>query len=662
MYLKHLRFQHYGPIEMIDLALPFDSAGKPIPLVLVGVNGSGKSIVLSTILDALVTMRSSLFNESKDTRTGKLFKPLTHRIRAFGTAQLSSAECDFDCSKGTVTFTEIAAESNPDGTHTLPESVSVIPNFEHQRFGQTGLSKSLSVPAELYRTDMTSDVVAYYPAGRAERPSWIGVHTPISFETSALYIDEAKYPVWRSHVLPEIERWVLDVVLDAELYDREPLEINGTKHPFIYMPVVGRNRRMITHLNNILGRIISQGNPSFQSARVAISERRAGARSVQLRAKRNDGEEVLLANQLSDLSTGELMVFCMFADIVRIAELQGWDRNELKSINGIVLIDEVDLHLHIKLQKSLLPDLIAMMPGVQFIMSTHSPFLALGFAETSINIICMPEGVNIHPSEFSEFNDAYEIFITQNERFKDEYAALRKAMDESGRPLIVTEGKTDWQHLKMALFRLKQKGEFLDLDVSFHQSDSDMGSGELKKLFDSIVRLQPVRPLICMFDRDEERYVKEFAGNDDGCLVRGTVAGACLAVPKHRTETPSICIEHCYTDVALSTAITGTDKRLRFMHEIGFEQDRKTAFLRPTPKGPDIKIFDGCVGNLGYEDGSRKGELAITKNSFLTEIVLSQEGESFDLEGFRPTFELLRSIVGRVKSQPAKIVGGISGL
>lgn len=42
---------------------------------------------------------------------------------------------------------------------------------------------------------------------------------------------------------------------------------------------------------------------------------------------------------------------------------------------GIVIIDEIDVHLHISLQKKVLPFLIKAFPRVQFIVSTHSPFV-----------------------------------------------------------------------------------------------------------------------------------------------------------------------------------------------------------------------------------------------------------------------------------------------
>lgn len=44
-------------------------------------------------------------------------------------------------------------------------------------------------------------------------------------------------------------------------------------------------------------------------------------------------------------------------------------------IPGIVLIDEIETHLHVKLQKLVLPILTTFFPNIQFIVSTHSPFV-----------------------------------------------------------------------------------------------------------------------------------------------------------------------------------------------------------------------------------------------------------------------------------------------
>lgn len=42
---------------------------------------------------------------------------------------------------------------------------------------------------------------------------------------------------------------------------------------------------------------------------------------------------------------------------------------------GIVLIDEVETHLHLSMQKEIMPILTTVFPNIQFIVSTHSPFV-----------------------------------------------------------------------------------------------------------------------------------------------------------------------------------------------------------------------------------------------------------------------------------------------
>jgi len=44
-------------------------------------------------------------------------------------------------------------------------------------------------------------------------------------------------------------------------------------------------------------------------------------------------------------------------------------------VEGIVLIDEVETHLHVEMQKNIMPLLTSFFPNIQFIVTTHSPFV-----------------------------------------------------------------------------------------------------------------------------------------------------------------------------------------------------------------------------------------------------------------------------------------------
>ena len=74
------------------------------------------------------------------------------------------------------------------------------------------------------------------------------------------------------------------------------------------------------------------------------------------------------------LSSGYAAILDIVVDLIIRMEKQ---TNKIFdfSIPGIVLIDEIDTHLHLALQKKILELLITIFPNVQFIVSTHSPFI-----------------------------------------------------------------------------------------------------------------------------------------------------------------------------------------------------------------------------------------------------------------------------------------------
>lgn len=77
----------------------------------------------------------------------------------------------------------------------------------------------------------------------------------------------------------------------------------------------------------------------------------------------------LVDNQLSDGFSAVLQIVVEL--LLRMEAVTAGSYN----IPGIVLIDEIETHLHIKLQKAILPFLTDFFPNIQFIVTTHSPFV-----------------------------------------------------------------------------------------------------------------------------------------------------------------------------------------------------------------------------------------------------------------------------------------------
>jgi len=82
------------------------------------------------------------------------------------------------------------------------------------------------------------------------------------------------------------------------------------------------------------------------------------------------GETPLNINQLS---SGEKMLMALVADLAcRLVIANPHRENPLMGY-GIVLIDEIDLHLHPRRQRLVIPQLQQIFPNCQFIVTTHSP-------------------------------------------------------------------------------------------------------------------------------------------------------------------------------------------------------------------------------------------------------------------------------------------------
>ncbi|MFT4927364.1 MAG: putative ATP-binding protein involved in virulence, partial [Phenylobacterium sp.] len=99
--------------------------------------------------------------------------------------------------------------------------------------------------------------------------------------------------------------------------------------------------------------------------------------SLELEYK--EKEKVFYINQegkepftFSQLSSGYSSILKVYADLLMKVELRGI---EAKELSGIVIIDEVDAHLHVSLQKKILSFLDNAYPNIQFIVSTHSSFV-----------------------------------------------------------------------------------------------------------------------------------------------------------------------------------------------------------------------------------------------------------------------------------------------
>lgn len=100
---------------------------------------------------------------------------------------------------------------------------------------------------------------------------------------------------------------------------------------------------------------------------------------TDLRVDREERTPRLLAEKagytvvINQLSDGEKCLLALVGDLARRLALANPSETDPLSGEGIILIDEIELHLHPKWQRDIVPGLEKTFPGCQFVVTTHSP-------------------------------------------------------------------------------------------------------------------------------------------------------------------------------------------------------------------------------------------------------------------------------------------------
>lgn len=98
------------------------------------------------------------------------------------------------------------------------------------------------------------------------------------------------------------------------------------------------------------------------------------------------------------LSDGYQATLSWIADLLGYALLEMGEGADLEELEGIVLLDEIDLHLHPTWQRRIVPLLRKAFPRLQFIVNTHSPLVLAGFEREEIILLKLQDGQVVQDS------------------------------------------------------------------------------------------------------------------------------------------------------------------------------------------------------------------------------------------------------------------------
>lgn len=125
---------------------------------------------------------------------------------------------------------------------------------------------------------------------------------------------------------------------------------------------------------------------------------------------------------MNQLSSGFSSLLSIYAHLIIRAEMDKVGKDDMR---GIVIIDEIDAHLHVTLQKKVFTFFTESFPNVQFIISTHSPFVLQSVSDSVIFNLSTYEQLDEDLSLYS-YTSIVKGLLGENE----ESEKLRKLVDQ----------------------------------------------------------------------------------------------------------------------------------------------------------------------------------------------------------------------------------------
>jgi predicted ATP-binding protein involved in virulence len=439
MKIREISLKHYRGAESLQLKL-----GKNLN-VFAGVNGSGKS----TVLDSVAIMLSWAVSRIKS--VGASGRPISEADIMNGH---SSALIEIICTEGDRTIEWKLSKSKKG--HGSPDDRSNLNNLSE-------FTKQIQSEILAKNENINLPLFVHYPVNRAVLDIPLKIRKKHSFDLLTIYDKSLNsganfrtFFEWfreREDLENENSKYLADPLATGEKtvnrLEREGMYIKSLSNSLLIFPtdlyiswqnscvdelgiIIGKSNNLyadflsatsVTNINTdiisnvleILARIKNyiksqvNGNQLTSTDSQLDIVRKAlqkflpeftdfSIRRSPLRMEVKKDGETLTVNQLSD---GEKCLIALVGDLARRMAVANTMRADPLEGDGIVLIDEVDLHLHPKWQRTVISKLTEVFPNCQFIISTHSPHVInhvypenLFLLDRTVNGI-----VAIHPSQ-----------------------------------------------------------------------------------------------------------------------------------------------------------------------------------------------------------------------------------------------------------------------
>lgn len=425
MYLKKLALRNFKCFDDLDI----DFHNKLT--VIAGVNGSGKTTVLDGVAIALSTMFTSI-----DGTKGRGFDKNYARLKAYSFGTVSDVQAQYPVSVSAIaeidgnTIAWSRSLNTPKGNPTTADAKEMI-----------SIGKNYQERLRAGDANLTLPIIAYYGTGRLwdyhrEKQSDV-------FESNTRsngYIDSMDGTASIKLMMNWFAKMTVLKYQNSE---------SGMGSVYVLDAVFSAMEKcysQITGSNDVK----MQYNMGTKELDVTFSDA-------------DDNRMRIPINQLSD---GYKCTISLVADIAyRMAVLNPQLLQDVCSkTHGVVLIDEVDLHLHPSWQQRILNDLTTIFPKVQFIVTTHAP--AVLNTIRSENLVLLEDCEAFYPS-----GEVYG---------KDVNTILRGTMQVSDRPEAIASMFTEFHDVLAQQDYVRAEAILNEISHEINDEDADLAACRLK--------------------------------------------------------------------------------------------------------------------------------------------------------------------------------------
>ncbi|MBQ6975508.1 MAG: AAA family ATPase [Selenomonadaceae bacterium] len=354
MKIQELKLKNFRCFNELNIKFSDDYT------IFIGNNGVGKS----SILDALqILLQTFTLNAQHDLTTSRF------DYFANGAIQVSDAR-----------LISMEIGSIIDQQPQFPVVIKVIADIGNniQTSWSYELKNSLS-----RNSHGTSDVLNYVQDLQKKLSAENKITCPVIayYGTQRQWIKTLPESSGQSPFIPQMSGYINSL-------NSQAFNINTMHHWFSRMLLISRKKNV----------------PEFEAVRTAIAncykainnpsslcnviiDYDAEREDIEIRNYFNDNRLEVLP--LSYLSEGNKSILAMVADIAyRMAVLNPHLLDKvIEETDGVVLIDEIDMHLHPAWQRKIISALHQTFPKVQFICTTHSPIVLTNVPQEKIQIL-----------------------------------------------------------------------------------------------------------------------------------------------------------------------------------------------------------------------------------------------------------------------------------